>query len=124
MGELSWLDEAIALLDRGLASFEAATIAGSDLATVVAKATRVERAGTTLRTLVGTRINDTQPHRGTADKSAAEWLARKAGLPVGRAIGELETSERLVAQPVLDRAARAGELSGPQLAELADAVAT
>src|SRR5687768_3467653 len=123
MGELSWLDEAIALLDRGLADFEAGTIAAGDLAAVVAKATRVERAGTTLRTLVGTRINDTQPHRGTADKSAAEWLARKAGVPVGRAIGELATAKRLADQPVLDRAARAGELSAPQLSEIAEAVA-
>jgi len=56
-------------------------------------------------------VADSNLWRGAGERSAAHWLARRAGSSVGSAMATLETAARLKELPGVDRALRAGELS-------------
>ncbi len=64
---------------------------------------------------------ETRGWKGAGQRSAASHLARSTGSSVDQAAETLATANKLENLPVLDAAARAGELSGEQTAAIADA---
>lgn len=66
---------------------------------------------------------ETQIHRGSGARSAAELLAKETGTTAGQAKDAVATAQRLTDQPDLDAAARAGEVSAQQAAVISDAAA-
>ena len=83
----------------------------------------IERLAGAGKALAARRVADSNLWRGAGERSAAHWLARRSGASVGSAMATLETAARLSELPALDRAVRAGELSGVQANEIASAAA-
>src|SRR5712691_973899 len=73
------------------------------------------------KALAARRVADSNLWRGAGERSAAHWLARRAGSSVGAAMATLETAQRLGELPGVDAALRAGELSAVQANEIASA---
>src|SRR5438552_16848613 len=73
------------------------------------------------KALAARRVAESDHWRGAGERSAAHWLARRAGSSVGAAMATLETAARLPELPAVDRAVRAGELSAAQANEIASA---
>src|SRR5437879_6992064 len=73
------------------------------------------------KALAARRVADSNLWWGAGERSAAHWLARRAGSSVGAAMATLETAARLPERPGVDRALRAGELSAVQANEIASA---
>jgi hypothetical protein len=66
-------------------------------------------------------VADSNLWRGAGERSAAHWLARRAGASVGAAMATLETAARLPELPAVDAALRSGDLSHTQASEIASA---
>src|SRR5207249_10406965 len=79
----------------------------------------IEKLGAAGKALAARRVADSNLWRGAGERSAAHWLARRAGSSVGAAMATLETAARLPELPGVDRAVRAGELSAVQANEIA-----
>src|SRR5438874_9152323 len=73
------------------------------------------------KALAARRVAESDHWRGAGERSAAHWLARRAGSSVGAAMATLETAARLPELPAVDRAVRAGVLSAVQANEIASA---
>src|SRR5947209_9179924 len=73
------------------------------------------------KALAARRVADSNLWRGAGERSAAHWLARRAGSSVGSAMATLETAARLDELPAVNAALRAGELSAVQANEIASA---
>ncbi len=69
------------------------------------------------------RVAECRAHLGSGESSAAAFFGRVAGRSVAEAARELEAAASLSALPEVEAAFRSGELSGPQLAEVAAAAA-
>jgi Domain of unknown function (DUF222) len=75
---------------------------------------RIERLGAAGKTLLARRVAATHRRSGSADRSAADELARRGGTSSKAARDSVETSSRLPEQPHVDAALRRGELSPAQ----------
>jgi hypothetical protein len=75
---------------------------------------RIERLGAAGKTLLARRIAATHGRSGSADRSAADELARRGGTSSKAARDSVDTSSRLPNQPGVDAALRRGELSTAQ----------
>jgi Domain of unknown function (DUF222) len=75
---------------------------------------RIERLGAAGKTLLARRIAATHGRSGSADRSAADELARRGGTSSKTARDSVDTSSRLPNQPQIDAALRRGELSPAQ----------
>jgi hypothetical protein len=82
---------------------------------------RIERSAASARTFYARRVEETAAHESSGHRSAAEWLAQVTGEPLGQAIGELAAARRAKEAPLIEAAARSGELSLPQLRLSAEA---
>ena len=82
----------------------------------------IEKLAGAGKALAARRVAASNLWRGAGERSAAHWLARRAGSSVGAAMATLETAERLRELPGVDSAVRAGELSAVQASEIASAV--
>ena len=80
----------------------------------------IERLAGAAKTLLARRVEESRVWRRKGHRSAAEYLAAKAGAAAGAARAELEASKRLVSLPATETALRAGVLSGPQGQAIAD----
>ena len=116
-----WVKELMSAGLRGLQTLDPDAVPIDEVADLISRFTTIERIGAIGRTLVARRAAEAQLHRQAGEKTAAEWLARLMGAPVGKAIDELTTSEAVGDQPEVDAAARNGELSEAQLNDIADA---
>ena len=106
---------------RYAASFDASLLSCEDAAAVMAEAAAIENLAATVKGLAAGRASTGGRWKEAGDRSAAAHLARATGTSV-RAAGEvLETARRLGKLPALGVAARSGELSGAQVAAVADA---
>jgi Domain of unknown function (DUF222) len=83
----------------------------------------IERCAVAAKTLLAARLEESRTWARTGDRSAAEYMARKAGSSVGAARNGLETSKRLRRLPATEAAVRRGELSRAQAEAIADAAA-
>jgi hypothetical protein len=84
---------------------------------------RIERLASSAKTLLARRLEDTEEWKRSGYLSPAEFVASKSGSSISAAKDTLATSEKVVGLPMVEQALRAGELSGPQAAAVADAAA-
>ena len=107
---------------RYAAGFDPALVSGADAEVILADAIAAENMLAAIRSMAGARVAECASWKREGDRSAAHQLARKAGIPLGRAQEALSTAERLSQQPELDGALRRGELSPSQAAPISSAV--
>lgn len=106
---------------EALAGVEPACLEGSDAARLVELFARAEKVAAAGRTRMAARAAQCHAHREEGDASAERWLARTAGTTPRKARETLETAERLKAQPEVDEAFRAGDLSAEQATIVSEA---
>ena len=115
------LHEVEAALGAIVAALEPAGLEAATAARLVSEFARVEKLAGAGKALAARRVAESNLWRGAGERSAAHWLARRAGSSVGAAMATLETAARLPELPAVDRAVRAGELSAVQANEIASA---
>ena len=108
-------------LDAILSSLDPALLHTSDALQVLDAATAVAQRADAIKTLVASRAAEAGQWASQGHRSPEEWLAKKTGTSYGQAAGTINASEKLAELPELEGAVRNGELSGPQLNELASA---
>ena len=106
---------------RWAAGFDAALLSASQAAEAVEAVTAIERMAATAKAAAAARVAECRAWKGAGDRSAASHLARTTGSTLGQAAETLATGKRLGGLPVLDAAARSGELSAQQVSAVADA---
>jgi hypothetical protein len=94
----------------------------SEAEAVVAEATAIINAASTLRMLAAKRVAESAAWRHGGHRSAADWLAAQTKSSFGEAKGALETAEKLGDCPRVAERARRGELTAAQTEVLARAV--
>src|SRR5207249_5200342 len=104
-----------------VAGLEPETLPAEAAAGLVDTFATIEKLGAAGKALAARRVAASNLWRGAGERSAAHWLARRAGSSVGAAVATLETAARLGELPALDGAVRAGELSPVQANEIASA---
>jgi hypothetical protein len=102
-----------------LADFDPALITTSDAARAFEVFDALERILVAAKTLVASRATEAGAWKENGHKSPASWVAETTGSGYGGAISMLETSERLAGLPETTEALRRGELSAPQVKEIA-----
>src|SRR5438128_1838311 len=117
------LQEMEAALREVLAGLEPETLSADAAAALVDTFISLEKLAGAGKALAARRVADSNLWRGAGERSAAHWLARRAGSSVGAAMATLESAARLPELPGVDAALRAGELSGVQANEIASAAA-
>jgi hypothetical protein len=83
----------------------------------------MERLLAGVKVRMAPRVSESGVWRSRGHRSAADCLARLAGVSTGAAQQELATAEHLESAPATREAVRRGELSVPQAAALAEAAA-
>ncbi len=94
---------------------------GADAASLYAELCSVERLVVAGKTLLAPRIAESGHWRHEGHRSPASLLAQLEGVSAGQARRTIETGERLSLLPSTEEALRKGRLSGPKVAEIADA---
>src|SRR5205807_5329131 len=108
-------------LEAMLSSLDPALLHPHDAVRVLHAAGDVEQRATAMKTLVAARAAEAGEWARAGYRSPEEWLAKQTGTSYGQAAGTINASEKLAELPELEGAVRNGELSGPQLNELASA---
>lgn len=90
----------------------------ADLVKDFSEAERLCSAG---KGLAARRVEASGAWRKTGERSAAHWMSRQTGEPLGSAISLLQTAQRVAELPQVDKALRSGKLSCPQANEIASA---
>jgi len=108
-------------MSRWAGGFDAAVLSGAQAEVALEAATAIERMAAIAKAKAAARVAETRAWKGGSERSAASHLARSTGSTVGQAAETLATGQRLNDLPVLDAAARAGQLSAAQTAAIADA---
>jgi hypothetical protein len=92
---------------------------GLDALALLDVVSEVKRLFAAAETLLAARVADTDAWRdGSADRSAAHWLARRTGTSIAEAKPKLETAAQLADLPATAEAFRAGRLSDQQAREV------
>ncbi len=120
----------LALLERSLEDIRATVrglepekLACSDAAVLFDVFSALERAAVAGKTLLAPRAADSGVWKTKGHRSPAAWVAEVTGSGLGEAIGMLETAQRLQELPETTAAFRRGELSAPQVREIATTAA-
>src|SRR5262245_58541445 len=96
------------------------TLAPEVALAAVREITQLERLTAAAKVLVLRRVVETEAWRGEA-RSAADWLARTAGISYGQARALVETAEAVGKNEDVEVAVRSGVLSEAQVREIAPA---
>ncbi len=121
-GAAAFLDGLSDQLEAFLVDFAPTCLTATDAARVVTLFDRLERLAFSGKTVAARRAADGAVHRKAGHRSPAEWLATTTGASVGEARGTLELGGRLIDQPAIDEAFRAGRLSKSRASLIAGAV--
>lgn len=105
------------------ASFDPGLLSPADAALVVRDAAAIEHMAATVKALAAGRAADGGQWRRDGAIGPAHALARETGTSVAAARSALDTAAKLADLPVLDGAARRGEVSPAQAAPIAEAAA-
>ena len=108
-------------IGRYASSFDASLLSVEQAGQAVVEAAAIEKMAATLKGLAAARCAAGEAWKEAGDRSAAHELARTTGTSVSQASEAIETARRLDDLPALSAAARAGHLSGAQVAAVADA---
>lgn len=98
-------------------------LTGPDAARLVEAFTRIERLSAAGKALAAGRVAASGAWQSSGERSPAHWMAKTTGTSVGEAAGLIETAARLKELASTSQALRAGELSAPQVKEIASAAA-
>jgi hypothetical protein len=102
-----------------VAEVEPGVFSGGDALALLDVLSDVKRLASAAETLFAARVAETDAWReGSADRSAAHWLARRAGISIAEAKAKLQTVEALEDLPATAAAYRAGRLSDQQAREV------
>ncbi len=104
---------------RGTLDVEPERVSAVDAVKVFDAFVEIERAIVAGKALFAGRAADAGVWKKEGHRSPGSWMAEVMGTGLGEANGLLETSERLGSLPETAGALRRGELSGPQLREIA-----
>lgn len=119
-------DSVVGLLGKlrpGMAGIDIKALDPEEAAELVELAVEVERAAAACRVMATRALEHGDRCRREGFRSAAAWMAWKAGTPVGPAVASLEMARLLDDLPVTAAAFRAGRLSEAQAREITDAAA-
>ncbi len=120
---LTILERALGDVRGTVRELEPDRLATGDAAALFEIFTALERAVVAGKTLLAPRASDSGVWRNKGHRSPASWVAEVTGTSLGEAIGMLETAGRLQSLPETTDALRRGELSAPQVKEIATAAA-
>ena len=112
-----------AALARFCAQFDPTTVPLEQAAALYETLARMEKLVAGARLRLAARVEQSNVWRRAGHRTAADWLARTAGVTAGVAQAELAASGRLAALSATDDALRQGELSAMQATVVADAAA-
>jgi uncharacterized protein DUF222 len=73
------------------------------------------------KTLAARRVERSGAWRAGGHRSVSHWIASATGVPVGQAVGTLQTARRLEHLPATEDAYRSGELAEARVKEVAQA---
>jgi hypothetical protein len=114
------LAEATKLLQEVLSELDSSLLSSDQAVSCLDGFVRAEKLCAAGRLFCSGRAVATNAHHGSDARSAADWLARRTGQSLGEAISSLEVAKVLPGLPGLDSALRAGDVSLPQAAAVAD----
>ena len=117
------LSEALVAIARYLAECDPDRVTAAQAAHRYQQGCELERFGAALKLLFARRTADSTVWKDEGCRSAAEWMASTGGTGTGEAFASLETARRLEGLPGTTEALRRGELSAPQVKEIAAAAA-
>jgi len=120
---LTLLERALGDIRGSVRDLEPDRLATADAARLFDVFTALERAVVAGKTLLAPRAADAGVWQSKGHRSPASWVAEVTGTSLGEAIGMLETAQRLQSLPETTDALRRGELSAPQVREIATAAA-
>jgi hypothetical protein len=106
-----------------IAGLDPSTLTGSQAAGLVEECAAVERLAQAGKLLAAGRVATCETWRAGGHRSAADWMASVTTCSTAEARALVETARRLVDQPQLDAALRAGALNADQATAVSDAVA-
>jgi 5-methylcytosine-specific restriction endonuclease McrA len=109
------------LLANAAAGLDPEQLTADDSLTVAEVLGSIERHTTGLRVLAADAFPGDDTFAATADRSPERFLARVSGTSIGHAHALLAVGGSLADLPDIERALRAGDLSGAQVGALADA---
>src|SRR4051812_31409036 len=95
-------------LCRYASAFDPALVTGPQADAVMSEAAAIESVAATLKAMAAARVAETSQWRGGADRSAAQYLARRSGTTSSAAASAIETAKRLKDLPEASAAARRG----------------
>jgi Domain of unknown function (DUF222) len=117
--QLSELREAVGRFAKG---FDARSLLGSEAARVVDEAAAIERMINAVKALAVARVEETNAWGNAGQRSSAEALSHRTGIPKGEAKDILDSGKRLAEQSDVAEAALSGKLSPAQASLIAGAV--
>jgi hypothetical protein len=116
---LEELSEVTSALGRVVSCLDGDSLSGGEAAELVERFAAIWRLAAAGTAVCAGRVARTRFFERSGHTSAESWLATTTGEANGAARSLLSTAARLGELPGLDAALRAGELSGPQAAEVA-----
>jgi hypothetical protein len=116
---LAVLRGALADVKGEVSDFEPALVTTGDAALLLDTIVEFERTLVAARTLVAGRAAESRQWKTEGYRSPTDWLAQKMGAGFVEASGTLVASEQVASLPETTEALRRGELSGPQVREIA-----
>ena len=102
-----------------LASADPESLSGAEAADAVSAFVDLERAGAAGKAVFTHRVECSQAFAPEGHRDAVDWLADISGASRGEALGVLRTARQVESLPSLRAAFVSGELSGPQVKEIA-----
>lgn len=118
---LAQLDEALSLVRAVVSEHAPERMTGEQAGLLLERLIKIDRAAAAGRLAFARRAAECQAWREEGHRSAASWLAQKTKTSVGEAITALETAAALPALESTREALCRGELSLPQVREIAAA---
>ena len=113
MGVRAELEKVDAALAAVVGGSDPPVWSGADAAVLVEVFARIERRAAAGKALAARRVADTGVWAASGERSAAHWLARRAGSTVGAAAAAIETAERLEVLPATGEALWRTVVGGP-----------
>ncbi len=113
--------DSVEALREFVRDLEPRTLDAADAARLVELFGEAERLGAAGKAIAARRVEETNAWRAGGHRSAAHWLAARAGTAISAAVDTLATARRLDDCPRTAAAFRAGELSEVQAREITQA---
>jgi len=118
---LSELRAAVGCLRKSLVGVDARSLSAEQAAEVIGVLTETERMAAAAKMAAVRVVERSKLWRSQGHRTAAHWMAAATGVPVGQAVGMVETARRLEHLPATTQAFASGELSEAQVREVAAA---